>query len=160
MTQSFIVCDPNLCVGCQICELACAAEKDNTFDITRSRIFNVRVEPSLMMSVTCRLCDPPTCVVSCPRDALSQDAETDIILVDREKCAGCSWCVEACEFGVIIQDRANTTVDICDLCIGRDVPACVEYCPKEALSLSTPLQVGQKTRKEVLGELLQELIEA
>ena len=31
---------------------------------------------------------------------------------------------------------------------------------KDALELSTPVQIGQQTRKEVLGELLTELIEA
>jgi carbon-monoxide dehydrogenase iron sulfur subunit len=91
---------------------------------------------------------------------LSQDPETGIILIDRKKCDGCAWCVEACEFGVIIQDKAKSTVDICDLCVERNIPACVEYCPKDALSLSTPLQIGQRTRKEVLSELLQELVEA
>jgi carbon-monoxide dehydrogenase iron sulfur subunit len=160
MNRQFIVCDPNLCVGCQICEWACVVEKEGIDDLTRSRILNVRVEPSLMMSVSCRLCDPPTCVVSCPRDALSQDPEKGTILVDREKCDGCGWCVESCEFGVIIQDRAKTTVDICDLCAERDVPACIECCPKDALSLSTPVLIGQRTRKEVLSELLQEMIEA
>lgn len=159
MTQ-FIVCDPNKCTGCQICELACAVEKEELLDITRTRIFNIRVEPSLMMAVTCRLCESPTCVACCPRDALSQDPETGIIEVDRDNCVGCGWCVEACEFGVIIQDAAKTTVDICDLCVGRSVPACVEHCPKDALSLSTPVQIGQQTRREVLGELLKELVEA
>lgn len=158
--RQFIVCDPNLCVGCQLCEWACAVEKEGVCDTTRTRIFNVRVEPSLMMSVTCRLCDPATCVRSCPREALSQDREKGIIEIDRDKCDGCGWCAESCEFGVVIQDRDKTKVDMCDLCSDRDVPACVEYCPKDALSLSTPVQVGQRTRKEVLGELLQELIEA
>jgi carbon-monoxide dehydrogenase iron sulfur subunit len=158
--KQFIVCDPNKCVGCQVCELACAVEKEGLLDITRTRIFNIRIEPSLMMSVTCRLCESPTCVASCPRDALSQDPETGIISVDRDVCVGCGWCVEACEFGIVIQDLGMTTVDICDLCKGRSVPACVEYCPKDALSLSTPVQVGQQTRRETLGELLKELIEA
>ena len=50
MTQ-FIVCDPNKCTGCQACELACAVEKDGLLDITRTRIFNIRVEPSLMIQL-------------------------------------------------------------------------------------------------------------
>jgi carbon-monoxide dehydrogenase iron sulfur subunit len=158
--KQFIVCDPNKCVGCQICELACAIEKSGSLDITRTRIFNVRVEPSLMLSVTCRMCESPTCVASCPNDALSQDPETGVIVVDDEACVGCGWCVEACEFGAITQDVERPTVEICDLCAGRNVPACVESCPKDALSVSTPIQIGQQTRKEVLGELLRELIEA
>ena len=158
--RQFIVCDPNLCVGCQLCEWACAVEKRGAIDIKGTRIFNVRIEPSLMMSVSCRLCDSPTCVKSCPRDALSQDQEKGIILIDNDKCDGCGWCVESCEFGVIIQDRLKSRVEVCDLCSERDIPACIEFCPKDALSLATPMMVGQRTRKDTLGELVKELIDA
>ncbi|GAH20916.1 unnamed protein product, partial [marine sediment metagenome] len=33
----------------------------------------------------------------------------------------------------------------------------VEFCPKEALTLSTPEEVAQKMRREVVGKLLEEL---
>jgi Fe-S-cluster-containing dehydrogenase component len=53
-------------------------------------------------------------------------------------CIACSMCVMACPFGVIARAPApNGRVMAlkCDLCPGRDVPACVAACPTGALVL-------------------------
>jgi Fe-S-cluster-containing dehydrogenase component len=62
---------------------------------------------------------------------LYQSEETGAILVDAEKCDGCMWCLEACDYGAIRYDRDADTVVICDLCEGD--PKCKEMCPEEAI---------------------------
>lgn len=106
------------------------------------------------MSMACRLCESPSCVGSCPYKALKRDEETGVIMVDEERCDGCCWCLEACEFGAILLHPEKKVVAICDLCGGN--PKCVEYCPKEALELMTPEEIGQRMRKEALKKLLVE----
>ncbi len=158
MKHRYIVCDPDKCVGCQMCEFICSLTKTDSFNPLKSLIRNVRIEPVLMMSVTCRLCEDPPCVTSCPHKALTQSEETGIIIIDDDKCDGCGWCIEACEFGAIFLEPAEKTVKICDLCKDLEIPPCIEFCPKEALSHSTPEEVAQKMRREVVGKLLEELV--
>jgi len=154
----FITCDPELCVGCQLCEYICSYTKTGEFNTYRSRIRTVRAEEILITAVACRTCEDAPCVIACPRDALIQDKETGIIRVDNSKCDGCAWCVVACDFGAISIDPASKLAEICDQC--EDVeggPQCVIWCPKEALELVNADQLAQKARrklavKEVLGK--------
>jgi len=139
--------------------LACSIIKHGAFDPSLSRIRNVRIEPIVMLSVTCRMCADAPCVLACPRNALTQDPDKGIILIDEELCDGCGWCIEACDFGAILLNAATKRVEICDLCADFDEPQCVVYCEKGALSLTTPEQAAQETRREVVSKLLQELVE-
>ena len=159
MKHQYIVCDPDKCSGCNQCELICSVTKAGVFDPARSRIRTVRIEPVVMMSITCRLCEDAPCVVACPRKALSQDAKTGVIHIDNDLCDGCAWCIEACDFGAISLNPQSKKVEICDLCADKDQPQCVLICQKESLSFSTPEQVARQARKEVVSQLLKELIE-
>jgi len=158
MPYQYIICDPDKCTGCQGCELACSVTKHGIFNPLLSRIRNVRIEPVVMLSVACKLCEDPPCVISCPRKALSQDVETGIILVDDDLCDGCGWCIEACDFGAILLNPDTKRVEICDLCVDKDEPECVKFCGKEALYLATPEVVAQRARRDVVTRLLQELL--
>ena len=148
MQRKFVVSDFELCTGCQICEYVCSAVKEGGFNPLLSRIRAVRIEPAFNISMACRLCEDPICVRSCPRKALSKDEKTGIIIVDEEKCNGCAWCIEACEFGSIALHPVKKTIIVCDICDGD--PKCVSYCPTEALSLKTPEEISQKTRKKAI----------
>ncbi len=159
MVHKFIVCDPDLCTGCQTCEFACSAAKEGVFDPLHSRIRHVRIEPATALAVACRLCEDAPCVTACPRRALTRDATSGLIRVDNDRCDGCAWCIEACEFGAIALDANRKRVFICDRCEGKDEPECVAMCPKGALSVSTPELVAQKTRRKVVAKLLAELAE-
>jgi len=154
-----IVCDPVKCVACGYCEMACSMAKHQVFDPALSRIRNVRIEPIVMLSVACRTCADAPCVLACPRNALTQDAEKGRILVDTDLCDGCGWCIEACDFGAILLNPATKRVEICDFCVDFDEPQCVKFCPKDALSLRTPEVLAQQTRRDVVGKLLAELTE-
>jgi Fe-S-cluster-containing dehydrogenase component len=102
------------------------------------------------------LCEDPICVASCPRDALTKDEKTGIILVDEEKCNGCAWCIEACEFGAITLHPIKKKVLICDLCEGD--PKCVQCCPTDALMFATSEEIAQKARKKLTKDLADKLL--
>jgi anaerobic carbon-monoxide dehydrogenase iron sulfur subunit len=154
-----VICDPTKCIGCRMCEYACSVTKTNAFNPILSRIRVVRIEPITMTAITCRLCADAPCVTACPRDAMSRSEKNGIILVDENKCDGCGWCVEACDFGAIILNPASKRAEICNLCEDQaDGPRCVQYCPKEALSLATPEILRQQARREVVARLFEELL--
>ena len=154
-----VICDPDKCIGCRICEYVCSATKTGSFDPSLSLIRVVRIEPITMTAIACRLCQDAPCILACPRDALSRSDRDGVILVDEDKCDGCGWCLEACEFGAVVLNPLTKKAEICDLCRDEeDGPRCVEFCPKEALSVATPEVLRQQMRRQVVARLFEELL--
>jgi TPP-dependent indolepyruvate ferredoxin oxidoreductase alpha subunit len=146
MVNQFVDCDPEKCVGCVICEYACSLEKEKVFNPVKSRIRAIRLDPLSNAAIACRICEEAPCVAACPEKALAQSIETGVITVDEDKCNGCGWCIEACEYGAITLHPSKQKVIVCDLCNGE--PECVQFCPEGALSLS-----GKTTDKIVTGDI-------
>jgi indolepyruvate ferredoxin oxidoreductase alpha subunit len=63
-----------------------------------------------------------------------------------EKCKGCDWCIEACEFGAITLHPDSRKAIVCDTCGGN--PKCIPFCPESALSLK-----GKSDDKIVTGDI-------
>lgn len=147
-----IVADPKKCMACRACELACALAHADTDDLVEA-MAQEGVKPciyiesagALVVPLQCRHCEDAPCVVVCPSGALVRPDEEGPVLVDQEKCIGCTFCVQACPFGVIrlahrteadASDRQMAVIK-CDLCAKRQVeglePACVGSCPVGAL---------------------------
>jgi len=119
-------------------------QKDKAFNPTRSRIRVVRNYPYTNAALTCQLCDDLPCILACPRKALSQSDKNGAITVSDELCDGCGWCVKSCKFGAIALDP-RPTVRICDQCAGREAgPACIEWCPEEALEYISQEELDHK----------------
>lgn len=156
--HKFVSYDPDKCVGCRVCEYVCSLEKENAFNPTLSRIRTLRIYPNTNASIACRLCEDAPCVIACPRKALEQSKENGVILVDDDKCDGCGWCIEACDFGTITLIPDRKTVVICDLCEGE--PKCVKWCPEEALELSSKDIIAQKARIDAVQKLMKAAAEA
>jgi len=154
--RKFVSADPEKCVGCSVCEYVCSFEKGKSYNPLKSRIRVVRLHPLVNLSVTCRLCEDPPCVAACPRDALTQSEETGIIMVDEDKCNGCGWCIEACDYGAITLHPETKKVFLCDLCQEKGKPQCVEWCPEEALDFVTSDVLAQKARITAIKKLFQE----
>jgi len=149
----YVTCDPELCIGCQLCEYICSYTKTGEYNTYRSRIRTIRAEEILITAVACRTCENAPCVIACTRDALTQDAETGIIHINAERCDGCAWCIEACDFGAISINPATKLAEICDQCADlEDGPQCVKWCPKDALELTTPDQRAQRARRKLAKE--------
>ena len=129
--RRYLSVNPEKCVGCGVCEFACAQEKEHTLNPIKSRIRITRGPPFIHLATTCRQCEDTPCIRACPKEALHQSEETGAILVDQDKCDGCKWCLEACAYGAITYDRDADTVKVCDLCGGK--PVCKEICPEEAI---------------------------
>jgi Fe-S-cluster-containing hydrogenase component 2 len=150
----FVEADVELCTGCTVCEFACALEKDGKFSPLRSRIRAVRIYPHSDIAIACRVCEDAPCVTACPRKALVQSEETGLIIIDDDKCDGCGWCVEACDFGAATIHPDTRKAIFCDLCQDREAgPACIEFCPPEALSLISRGTVATKSRIDAAKKL-------
>ena len=135
MERRYILCDAEKCTGCRICEFACSSGREGSFALELSRIRVVQSSPADTRSMACRFCRNAPCVSVCPRGALSMDEENSIIKLDKGRCAGCGWCIESCPFGAIVLDWGTKTVVMCDLCLGLSQPRCIQFCPKNALSI-------------------------
>jgi TPP-dependent indolepyruvate ferredoxin oxidoreductase alpha subunit len=144
--RQFVNCNPEKCVGCDICEYICSLEKERTFNPVKSRIRAVRLDPLSVLAVTCRACKDAPCVVVCPRDALKQSAENGTIKVDNDKCDGCGWCIQTCQYGAITIHPENKKAIVCDTCEGD--PKCIQWCPENALSFD-----GDTKDKIVTGDI-------
>jgi TPP-dependent indolepyruvate ferredoxin oxidoreductase alpha subunit len=146
IVNQYVKCDPDKCSGCSICELACSVEKEQVFNPTKSRIRAIRLNVLSNMALTCRTCKDAPCVGACPKDALSQSKATGAIMVDENKCDGCGWCIEACQYGAVTLHPMTRKAIICDTCNGE--PKCIEFCPESALTFS-----GNSKDKVVAGDI-------
>ncbi|MFC2038860.1 4Fe-4S dicluster domain-containing protein [Chloroflexota bacterium] len=153
MERNYITCDPELCTGCAICELACSSEKEGVYCPELSRIHLAIVDEQTAISIACRLCEDTPCITACPRQALVLDEENKTIKVEKIRCTGCGWCIEACDFGAIVPSHAEKTVVLCDLCEGRSQPKCVELCPKQALKVVTQEIEAQTLRDKAAKQM-------
>ena len=151
-SRRFISVDPSKCIGCGICEYACALEKEeDTLNPIRSRIRVVRMTPMFNFALACRFCEDAKCVTACPEGVLSQSEQTGIIMVNEKKCKGCDWCIQACPHGGITIHSNQGIAVTCNLCDGE--PKCVESCPEEALDLVCTDEDAEKRFNEALEKL-------
>lgn len=151
------------CVGCHNCELACAVVHSKTGSLTgaisedttpRKRIF-VEAAQLGKAPVFCLHCGDAPCVRVCPVKALAFDPATGVVQYAGSRCIGCSSCAMACPFGVIQEDTASRTIVKCDLCVGRDIPACVKACLTKALQIQPDYE--RNRRREVVDRLAEAL---
>jgi carbon-monoxide dehydrogenase iron sulfur subunit len=145
--------NPERCVGCKQCEIACAVEHSQSKDLygavfeTPKPYPRIQVAPGIYLSSSfpskCRHCDPAPCMAVCPTGAISRNADSDIVLIDGDKCIACAMCAMVCPFDVVrfyqsaVVKLDKTVALKCDHCIDRQqegrMPACVEVCKTGAL---------------------------
>ncbi|HET8577842.1 MAG TPA: 4Fe-4S dicluster domain-containing protein [Methylomirabilota bacterium] len=157
--------DIDKCIGCNRCVEACKIENDvprepfyfrtwvERYTITRDgevRVETVGIkdrgvrEPAaddadvirtFFVPKLCNHCAHPPCVQVCPVVA-TFSTEDGVVLVDKERCIGCRYCIQACPYGMRYLHPKTKTADKCTFCYHRVVkgllPACVEVCPTQA----------------------------
>lgn len=131
--------NPEQCIGCRSCELACVLENDMTMALNRSRINVISFSESRAYRLpyhyptTCRQCKDAPCLIVCSENAINEDyRDGRIVRVDMENCNGCGQCVRVCPFGSIQIDPISHKAYKCELC--NNDPACVSICPTDAIS--------------------------
>ncbi|MDR1311949.1 MAG: 4Fe-4S dicluster domain-containing protein [Burkholderiaceae bacterium] len=151
----FISVEPDKCIGCRTCEIACvlAHRSANGETSLHTAHFYPRLRivknKNITAPVQCRQCDNAACIAACPVDAI--EYVDDTVQIDASKCIGCRSCVVACPLGAIelvnmsvrqqklgpVSVRDSVSVaQKCDLCIhSKTGPACVAVCPTKALRL-------------------------
>ena len=146
--------NPERCIGCLQCEIACAVEHSESQDesmafletpVPRKRVHvEVGPVPTTAFPNRCRHCDPAPCQRVCPTGAITRDAAEGLVLIDPRRCIGCAMCAVVCPFDVVTfhplatgpGPEINVAVK-CDGCESRvrhgATPACVEACKVGAL---------------------------
>jgi len=166
----FILVNPDRCLGCHTCELACAVAHTEANSLIGAVLAGERLQPrnhvlqvdSVKISTQCRQCEDAPCVKVCPTGATYR-TET-YTAVDQRLCIGCRLCMMVCPFGAIrvatatVAGRDKRAAFKCDLCVDRpEGPACVEACPTKALSLHYPREVIQQASHATARQFLEAL---
>lgn len=157
MSQKGFLFNQSRCIGCNACTVAC--KNWNKVDIgpvrwRQARFYELESKKGngiqLQTVVTgCNHCAEPACLKECPFEAISKDAVTGIVTIDRAKCQSCGTCLESCPFSMsqIADDEQEPTQDPswevehpaqkCTMCPERQKdglpPVCVAACPTRAL---------------------------
>jgi len=149
----FIYADPDKCIGCINCELACSASHmevdiDTVYEMLQS---GQTVAPSRNKVITidgktapmqCMQCPDAPCLKACPVDIIR--FEDDFVKYYEDDCIGCTSCDMVCPYGAVVM-APNLKPDApvsqmvsltCDLCGGKSgMQACITICPTDAISL-------------------------
>ena len=161
--------DIGRCIGCGGCVRACKAENGvirepfyfrtwvERYHVPHGDIENPEVDSpnggydgfperyeagddakSFFVPKLCNHCAHSPCVQVCPVGATFESPD-GVVLVDKEYCVGCRYCVQACPYGCRYIDPRTKTADKCSLCYHRIrrglTTACCEACPTGARRL-------------------------
>ncbi len=137
MSRFCLIIDCDKCIGCHSCEIACKNENDVALGEYWNKVPQVGpfgTFPDLeqyWLPSQCQQCEDAPCVHVCPTGASYRD-DDGVVLIDKEKCIGCKYCMMACPYGVRSFRKAEGVVEKCTLCqqltsIGEQ-PACVAAC--------------------------------
>lgn len=154
--------DTTKCIGCNACMRACRAENDvpkgfyrtwvERYQITADgqtfvdaatsddHVFEDTKVPGQVVKAffvpkMCNHCEKSVCNQVCPVGAAYRTVD-GTVLVDKDRCVGCGYCVQACPYGSRFINPVTHIADKCTLCYHRitkgQLPACVQACPREA----------------------------
>lgn len=161
MPKQGMVIDLKKCIGCHSCVLACKSEHNSPNNILQTTVLEKEMGKfpnavRVFFPVLCNHCGDPTCVEVCPTKA-TYKRDDGVVMIDFEKCIGCSACIEHCPYHartLVVDNRTvffdgktifekpvhqkipvNVAVK-CDFCfhkVDRGLkPACVEVCPTDS----------------------------
>jgi len=162
--NTFVVANPNRCIACKACEIACAvAHLDTTVAAAESTDtpfyprLNVLKTADANGPIQCRHCEGAPCAKVCPNKCIN--SIDGIVYIDRSNCIGCKTCVMACPVGAVclvpeinayeklaqedlkavdgkLYFKERIVGNKCDLCKNeKDGPACAKVCPTKAFKI-------------------------
>jgi Fe-S-cluster-containing dehydrogenase component len=138
--EEFFV-DPQRCIGCHACEMACAeCETNGQLPMISVDYVQRAATPQTSVQI-CMHCEDPVCAKVCPADAISKDEFGVVHSANTSRCIACSNCVLACPFGVPKKIEPMQLMMKCNLCYDRTSagrrPMCATVCPSGALWYGT-----------------------
>jgi Fe-S-cluster-containing dehydrogenase component len=154
-----ILFDATTCIGCRQCVNAC---KDWN-DLARETLYEIAsdnwitMEPPVLEGQSplwarnsCMHCEYPICAAVCPVEAITKCEEGPVV-IDRNACIGCEYCVEACPWDVISIDDVARKATKCTMCSDRigesKAPFCVQACPVGALDFGLAADMSEKAER-------------
>lgn len=139
-----ILYDSTLCVGCQVCTVACKQANnmpvvfsgnqhqwDNPVDLSSRTLSIIKeyengtrahkdreVDGYAFVKRQCMHCVDPPCATACPASALTKDPKTGLVSYNKDACIGCRYCEVACPFEIpkFQWDKAFPQIVKCQLC--------------------------------------------
>jgi tetrathionate reductase subunit B len=164
-----MIIDIDKCIGCGNCVRACKAENDVPLEegafrtwVERYRVRTDALDHPMVDSPNggydgfteldkdgddikvffvpklCNHCVDSPCTQVCPVGATFHSPD-GVVLIDKSRCLGCRYCVQACPYGCRYIDPRTHTADKCTLCYHRITKglttACCEACPTGARQL-------------------------
>lgn len=173
-----VLVDLTVCVGCRHCEHACkqanGIEPGNLESYDDQSVFRVRRRPApdaftvvnactsdgghpVYVKTNCMHCNHAACVSACIVGALTKE-ENGAVVYDAWKCIGCRYCMVACPFQIpaySYDDALTPEVRKCEFCFDRtgkgEMPACVEACPRQAMTFGKRKDLLQLAHQERLN---------
>lgn len=142
MTTYAYLLDMGRCIGCEACVVACKIGNElpegthyiELVEKTHGAFPNLK---GGFQNHRCYHCTDASCVEVCPTGALFK--EDGMTRVNRAICSGCTYCVDACPFGV--PQMVDGFIRKCDACASvvkaGGTPWCVKTCPSDALRYDT-----------------------
>lgn len=149
---SAILIDTTKCLGCRMCERACATANDlpepaksvepgelrDTAEDRWTVVNRYETEKGpVNVKRQCMHCLQPACASACLTRAMYKTDEGPVIWRG-DKCMGCRFCMLSCPFDVpkFEYHSANPRIQKCVMCFERlqegEIPACVAGCPAKA----------------------------
>lgn len=141
------------CTGCETCTVACKSENNTELSLNWRWVIEQNwgryPHPRRQfVTMACFHCEHPSCIPSCPVDAISKREKDGIVLIDQDKCIGCKLCIWACPYGAPQFTEETKKVEKCTFCVHRIEaglePACVTTCVGRALHFGEMSEIKMK----------------
>ncbi|MDH5638424.1 MAG: 4Fe-4S dicluster domain-containing protein [Nitrospinota bacterium] len=173
------VVDTTKCIGCGACVRACKRENNTPDGYFRTWVERYQITDTghvyidspngghesfppkdvegkalkgFFVPKLCNHCRNTPCTQVCPVNA-SYETPQGVVLVDKQTCIGCGYCVQACPYDTRYIDPRTHTADKCTWCYHRVTkglaPACVTVCPTKA-RIFGDLKVKNSQVREIL----------
>jgi Fe-S-cluster-containing dehydrogenase component len=114
-----------------------------------------KIEQAFFVPKLCNQCENPPCVQVCPVGA-TYKAPDGVVLIDRNWCIGCGYCVMGCPYGVRFFHPAHKVADKCNFCYHRLAKgmksACVGACPFGARQIGNLRDANDPVARTVLTQ--------
>ena len=157
--RALLIFNRERCLACWACELACSVAHSRSGQLETAiaeefppkRRVTVAAGKDGIDALRCEQCAEPLCAFSCKSGALHRDPISGWIALEESRCVGCFMCMMVCPHG-IRPDPATDHVVRCNVCLGREIPACVAACPTGALSTEAP--PDRPARSEFKGHVV------